>query len=193
MDVRQFFFKNRSYTPLPLAFAIIFFAYPSGSTTIVGFFLVLIGEIIRLNGVHHAGGSTRTRKVGAPGLCISGPFGYVRNPLYLGNIIIYAGVVLMAGGPFMWQLLGITVAFFFLQYSLIISLEEEILAGKFGDEYRLYFTNVPRFIPRRTSWSGHNNKTSPLTWGKTFRTERRTFQMVAIFFLFIVTKATILR
>jgi len=130
--------------------------------------------------------------VGAPALCTSGPFGHVRNPLYLGNIIIYAGVVLMAGGPFMWQLLGITVAFFFLQYGLIISLEEEILAGKFRDEYRLYLTTVPRFIPRTTSWSGHN-KTSPLTWEKTFRTERRTFQMIAIFFLFIVAKATILR
>ena len=192
MDVRQFFFKNRSYTPLPLAFAIIFFADPSGSAIIFGFILVLVGEIIRLNGVHHAGGATRTRKVGAPALCTSGPFGYVRNPLYLGNIIIYAGVVLMAGGLFMWQLLGITVAFFFLQYGLIISLEEEILTGKFGDEYRLYLTTVPRFIPRTTSWSGYN-KILPLTWGKTFRTERRTFQVAAIFFIFIVAKATILR
>ena len=192
MDVRQFFFKNRSYTPLPLAFVIIFFADSSGSATIVGFLLVLVGEIIRLNGVHHAGGATRTRKVGAPALCTSGPFGYVRNPLYLGNIIIYAGVVFMAGGPFMWELLGVTVAFFFLQYGLIISLEEEILVGKFGDEYRLYLTNVPRFIPRTTSLSGHN-ETSPLTWGKTLRTERRTFQVAAIFFLFIIAKATILR
>jgi len=192
MDVRQFFFKNRSYTPLPLAFAIIFFADPSGSAIIFGFILVLVGEIIRLNGVHHAGGATRTRTVGAPALCTSGPFGYVRNPLYLGNIIIYAGVVLMAGGLFMWQLLGITVAFFFLQYGLIISLEEEILKGKFGDEYRLYLTTVPRFIPRTTSWSG-KNKTSPTTWQKTFRTERRTFQVAAIFFIFIVAKATILR
>ena len=133
MDFRQFFFKNRSYTPLPLAFAIIFFSKPSGSATIIGFLLVLVGEIIRLNGVHHAGGATRTRKVGAPALCTSGLFGYVRNPLYLGNIIIYAGVVLVAGGPFMWQLLGITVAFFFLQYGLIISLEEEILMEKFVD------------------------------------------------------------
>ena len=192
MDFRQFFFKNRSYTPLPLAFAIIFFADPSGSATIVGFLLVLVGEIIRLNGVHHAGGATRTRKVGAPALCTSGPFGYVRNPLYLGNLIIYAGVVFMAGGPFMWQLLGITVAFFVLQYGLIISLEEEILTGKFGDEYRLYLTTVSRFIPRTTSWS-RQNKTSPITWGKTFRTERRTFQVVAIYFIFIVAKATILR
>ena len=192
MDFRQFFFKNRSYTPLPLAFAIIFFSKPSGSATIVGFLLVLVGEIIRLNGVHHAGGATRTRKVGAPALCTSGPFSYVRNPLYLGNIIIYVGVVFMAGGPFMWELLGITVAFFFLQYGLIISLEEEILTGKFGDEYKLYLTTVPRFIPRTTSWSGYN-KTSPLTWEKTLRTERRTFQVAAIFFLFIIAKATILR
>ena len=192
MDFRQFFFKNRSYTPLPLAFAIIFFSKPSGSATIVGFLLVLVGEIIRLNGVHHAGGATRTRKVGAPALCTSGPFGYVRNPLYLGNIIIYAGVVLMAGGPVMWQLLVITVSFFVLQYSLIISLEEEILTGKFGGEYKLYLTNVPRFIPRTTPWSG-NNKTSPLPWGKTLRTERRTLQVAAIFFLFIIAKATILR
>ena len=192
MDVRQFFFKNRSFTPIPLAFAIIFFADPSVSATIVGFLLVLVGEIIRLNGVHHAGGATRTMKVGAHALCTSGPFGYVRNPLYLGNIIIYAGVVLMAGGLFMWQLLGVTVAFFFLQYSLIISLEEETLTRKFGDEYKLYLITVPRFIPRGISWPGHN-KTPLLKWGETFRTERRTLQLVAIFILFIVSKATIFR
>ena len=192
MDFRQFFFKNRSYTPLPLAFAIIFFSKPSGSATIVGFLLVLVGEIIRLNGVHHAGGATRTRKVGAPALCTSGPFGYVRNPLYLGNIIIYAGVVFMAGGPFMWELLGITGAFFFLQYGLIISLEEEILSGKFGDKYRLYLTTVTRFIPRTTSWSGHNNPPT-LTWRNTFLTEHRTFQVAAIFFFFIIARVRIFR
>ena len=41
---------------------------------------------------------------------------------FLGIIIIYAGVVLVAGGPFMWQLLGITVAFFFLQYVFVYRL-----------------------------------------------------------------------
>ena len=192
MDVRQFFFKNRSYTPIPLALAIIILADPGGPVTRMGLLLLLVGETLRLNGVHYAGGATRTKKVGAPQLCTDGPFAYVRNPLYLGNIILYVGVVLIAGGTFMWQLFGVTVTFFFLQYSFIISLEEQTLADKFGEEYRSYLAAVPRLLPRIVPWPGRYG-ISPATWKKTFRTERRTLQMIAIYLLFIMVKTVISR
>ena len=51
MDIRQFFFKNRSYTPVPLALAIIYYANPGGLLTAAGIALILLGELIRLNGV----------------------------------------------------------------------------------------------------------------------------------------------
>lgn len=178
MDIRQSFFRNRSYTPIPLALAIIYYANPGGILTAVGTALIILGELIRLNGVRYAGGATRTRKVGAPALCTDGPYAYVRNPLYLGNIVIYAGIVLFAGGEKVYLLLGLTVAFFVLQYGLIISLEEETLRGKFGDSYIRYVKSVPRLIPRFSHWSG-KQQSGPSPWKKTLLTEQRSLQTLS--------------
>ena len=79
---------------------------------------ILIGELIRLNAVRYAGGATRTRNVGAPFLCTSGPYSRTRNPLYCGNIIIYTGVAFLGGGDFMWGLVLLVGFFFVLQYYL---------------------------------------------------------------------------
>ena len=97
--------------------------------------LILIGELIRINAVSHAGGITRTMNVGAPSLCTSGPYSRTRNPLYLGNMIIYLGIVLVAGGEYVFILEGIVFLYFTFQYMMIISLEEETLKKLFGDEY----------------------------------------------------------
>ncbi len=185
MDIRQFFFKNRSYTPIPLALAIIYYSSPGGVLSAVGTVLIILGELIRLNGVRYAGGATRTRKVGAPMLCTDGPYAYVRNPLYLGNIVIYAGIVLFAGGDRVWLLLGITLAFFVIQYGLIISLEEETLHRKFGRPYSQYLDSVPRLIPRLSPWSGRL-ESDPRTWKKTFRTERRSLQTLSASIILIL-------
>ena len=185
MDIRQSFFRNRSYTPIPLALAIIYYANPGGILTAVGTALIILGELIRLNGVRYAGGATRTRKVGAPALCTDGPYAYVRNPLYLGNIVIYAGIVLFAGGEKVYLLLGLTVAFFVLQYGLIISLEEETLRGKFGDSYIRYVKSVPRLIPRFSHWSG-KQQSGPSPWKKTLLTEQRSLQTLSISIILIL-------
>ena len=186
MDIRQFFFKNRSYTPVPLALAIVYYARPGGLLTAVGTGLIILGEFIRLNGVRYAGGATRTRKVGAPALCTDGPYAYVRNPLYLGNIVIYAGVVLFARGEKVPLLLLSTMAFFIFQYGLIISLEEEILREKFGESYRKYIISVPRLIPRFSPWSGRKLCGS-IPWKKTLQTERRSLQTLSISIILILS------
>lgn len=185
MDIRQFFFRNRSYTPVPFALAIIYYAEPGGALSAIGSALIVMGELIRLSGVRYAGGATRTRKVGAPILCTDGPYSYVRNPLYVGNIIIYAGIILFAGGGRVWLLLGLTLTFFFVQYGLIISLEEETLRGKFGKRYEAYVSLVPRLIPRLSPWSGRS-ESEPIPWRKTLRTERRSFQTLSTSILLIL-------
>ena len=87
MDIRNIFFKFRSYTPIPIALAIIYNSQPIIPFNILGILLIVIGEIIRINAVRYAGGATRTRNVGAPSLCTSGPYSHTRNPLYWGCLL----------------------------------------------------------------------------------------------------------
>ncbi len=151
MDIRQFFFKLRGYTPIPLAILLVAYSQPAWKPYLGGLILMGIGEALRMWGVAHAGGSTRTRKVGAPSLVTSGPFAYCRNPLYVANAVIYLGVVLLAGGQLLW--IAIALGFCALQYGLIVSLEEETLLNRFGFEYEFYRRQVPRWLPRLTPWN----------------------------------------
>jgi protein-S-isoprenylcysteine O-methyltransferase Ste14 len=160
MDIRQLFFKLRSYTPIPLLVALILTADPAPAPFLWGLGLILIGESLRLWAVAHAGGATRTRDVGAPTLVTSGPFAHTRNPLYLANAVIYLGVAFLSGGHPAW--IAAALAFVAIQYSAIVSLEEETLTGLFGVEYDFYKRHVPRWglrlprwdwsLPRRPDW-----------------------------------------
>jgi protein-S-isoprenylcysteine O-methyltransferase Ste14 len=96
MDIRNFFFKYRSYTPIPLGIMIVYFARPNNLHLSLGVLLLFVGEAIRIWAVSYAGGITRTRNVGAPKICSSGPYAFVRNPLYVGNMMMYLGVVFLS-------------------------------------------------------------------------------------------------
>ena len=187
MDLRYFLFSNRGFTPIPLVLVILYLSSFSYPYFIIGIGLIVIGESIRIYGVRFAGSATRTREVGAPSLCTSGPYSRCRNPLYLGNMIIYCGVVLMAGGQFLWPLLFIVFVFFTLQYTMIISLEEETLVKLFGNEYQLYRESVPKLFPRISPWLG-NDKRVPLTIIQTLKTEKRTLQNIIIIIILIGAK-----
>jgi protein-S-isoprenylcysteine O-methyltransferase Ste14 len=143
-----------------------------------------MGETIRIWAVSYAGGQTRTRRVGAPALCSSGPFAFVRNPLYLGNMLMYAGIVLIAGSANVWLMVATTVSFFLIQYSLIISLEEETLTLLFGEEYEEYKNNVPGVFPRISRWETRDDR-EPSNFLKTLKTERRTLQNVVLILILI--------
>jgi protein-S-isoprenylcysteine O-methyltransferase Ste14 len=184
MDIRKFFFQYRSFTPIPVALMIIYFAGANSTHRVAGIFLLLLGEGIRIWAVSHAGGATRTRDVGAPSLCTSGPYAQTRNPLYVGNMLMYVGIVLIAGMPNELFAAIVTAVFFIVQYSLIISLEEETLDKLFREEYSVYKQNVPPIFPRLKPWRGGKNR-KPATILQTLKTEKRTLQNVFLIILFI--------
>ena len=188
MNIRNFLFSNRSFTPVPIALVIIYLSDPSILYFIYGMPLILIGELIRINAVSYAGGITRTMNVGAPSLCTSGPYSRTRNPLYLGNMIIYLGIVLVAGGKYVFILGAIVFLYFAFQYMMIISLEEETLKKLFGDEYISYMTNVPRLFPKVTRWTGGLNVHKPSDLYKTIKTEKRTLQNIILILSILVIK-----
>jgi len=79
-------------------------------------------------------------------LTMTGPYAHVRNPLYLGSILIAAGfaVALMS-----WPFAAVLAAFFLLIYIPVIASEEAFLRDTFL-EFEWYCARVPRLIPRIT-------------------------------------------
>ncbi len=85
------------------------------------------------------------KKVYAENLVTSGLFGVCRNPLYVGNMLIYLGVFLLHGNPIV---MGLGIALFYFIYWCIVFAEEAYLLNKFQDAYLAYCRDVPRFIPK---------------------------------------------
>ena len=188
MDIRQFFFKYRSYTPIPIAILIIYFASEQKPYFLLGLLMLLFGESIRIWAVSYAGGKTRTRNVGAPELCTCGPYAFTRNPLYLGNMFMYIGIALVAGAPNIIFMILIIFSFFMIQYILIVSLEEETLTNLFGEAYIDYKKNVPPIFPRITPWKNKTERKRTLLL-KTLKTEKRTLQNVFLILALIFLKS----
>jgi protein-S-isoprenylcysteine O-methyltransferase Ste14 len=162
----------------------IIWAHPSVLSIAVGVCVVLTGEFIRLWGVAFAGSETRTTgPVGGTYLVTRGPFAYVRNPLYVGNILMYSGVGIMSN--VLWLFLAALV-YFIWQYSQIISLEEEYLKKTFGDEFDEYYRSVPRFIPNFRKFPGGDHNQPDLDWTSGLRSERRTLQAIGLLIVVMV-------
>ncbi len=174
------FFKYRSYTPIP--FLILMFLYEDANiwSLIAGFIVALIGESIRLWGVSWAGSETRTTgSVGGTYLIISGPFSHVRNPLYVGNILMYFGLGLMSFSIFPYLQI-VALVFFFVQYHFIIKEEENYLQKAYGESYQNYLKNVPRIFPRLTRYKAAKVEQPPFNLKEGLKSEKRTLQAFAV-------------
>jgi protein-S-isoprenylcysteine O-methyltransferase Ste14 len=84
-------------------------------------------------------------------LAESGPYAYVRNPLYIGTLAVAAGFVIASRR---WELGLLFAAVFLLIYLPVVELEEQHLRSLFP-EYADYAKSVPRLWPRR---AGHSSK-----------------------------------
>ena len=175
-NLAQIFFKYRSYTPIPFLVLMIVFIDATIYSIAVGFCIAVIGELIRLWGVNYAGSETRTTGgVGGTFLIVKGPFAHVRNPLYVGNMIIYLGLGVMSYALFPYLQIA-ALSFFALQYYLIVKIEEQYLAKTFGENFSDYVKNVPRFIPRLTKYVNENIQQPPFKLKAGLKSERRSLQ-----------------
>jgi protein-S-isoprenylcysteine O-methyltransferase Ste14 len=164
----------------------VIFANPTVMSLGVGFTFVVLGELIRFWGVAMVGAETRTTgTVGGTYLITSGPYALVRNPLYVGNMLLYAGVGIMSMALFPWLLI-VAVAWFYLQYSLIVRREEEYLAARFGTEYETYCRNVPRFFPRPVPYHSPQPPPRGTDPSEGLASERRTLQAIGLVTLALI-------
>lgn len=129
------------------------------SSDVISLLLIFFGLAVRgiVIGYAYIKRGGLNKKVYAENLVTEGMFSLCRNPLYFGNMLIYCGVFLMHGNPYV-IIFGISLYFFI--YQCIIYAEENYLETKFGVGYKQYCRDVPRWIPQiskfRTATQGMN-------------------------------------
>lgn len=169
--VGAWLFRQRGWTPIPLLVAALVLGRPTVPGWAVGLALVLAGQVLRLWAVGHIGPGSRTRGDGAWAVVQSGPYAWVRNPLYLGNGLLWTGVGAVCGPTWAAALLGLAL----VQYPAIVAWEEQNLLRSLGQPYLAYLERVPRWWPRRPEATGARPWHGPTAW----RSERSTLLALA--------------
>jgi protein-S-isoprenylcysteine O-methyltransferase Ste14 len=118
---------------LVLAFA--WLSHPDAHSLSIGLPVSVIGLLLRAWATGHLEKNTR--------LTESGPYAYVRNPLYLGTLLVAAGFVIASRR---WLLAALFAAVFLLVYLPVIELEEQHLRKLFPD-FAEYAKRVPPLWP----------------------------------------------
>jgi protein-S-isoprenylcysteine O-methyltransferase Ste14 len=187
-------FKRRTSIPLPIVAALLL--VPSGDSgsssstreLALGVLLVMAGEGLRLSAVHHIGAISRTRSDRLGPLIESGPFGLVRNPLYLGNILLWLGFTVSA--RLLW-LAPIVLVLLALEYHAIVRWEEGLLESRQGAAYQAYCERVPRWIPRLRRASRDIARPTTFSWRATIFSERGTLIAIFVGYLLLAVKARV--
>lgn len=150
----NFFFKWRNQL-FPLILVVLYLLVPplprlaghtdwEGPWTLAAGLVVAAGLCLRglVIGLRYIKRGGVDKKVYAADLVTDGMFGVGRNPLYVGNLAIYAGVFLLHGDP---RVIVTGMLLFGIIYQCIVLAEEHYLAAKFGTRYLAYCADVPRW------------------------------------------------
>jgi len=158
----RWLFRWRSYLPfvtLVLIFASFgYFSYPFGNPLLdqmwecfcllVGFAGLAVWGLVAGYVPRRTSGRSTKEQV-AETLNTTGMYSVVRNPLYLGNLLMGLSVALFLR---VWWVPLIYVLCFMLYYERIILAEERFLREKFGAEYLAWASHTPAFLPRLSQW-----------------------------------------
>ncbi len=177
VELGGFFFKYRSFTPIAWFVLLFFCRYRPSSdlhSWLPGILAMALGEGIRLWSVAVIGKESRTRGSGVARMVTGGPYGYLRNPLYVGNLLIMLGATLIS--ELVW-LVPAAVVLFFVQYVPVVLWEQKILREHFGAAYDAYCREVPAWIPCFNS--SYARKPVVYDWKGSFWSERSTFATMA--------------
>ena len=198
LKIGELFFKFRDYTPIPFIIAMFYWAAPTSSSILIGTIIAVIGELIRIYGVAYIGGVSRTRTFSTgQKLITSGPYAHVRNTLYIGNLLLSSGLVVISNVNIdnipnsNAYFLAFFVAFFFIQYIPVVLWEESNLQNIFKEEFTKYKSQVPRWIP---SLSNKTNNTDKIAgdYPMALKSEKSTLTTTVIVFLGLLFRANII-
>jgi protein-S-isoprenylcysteine O-methyltransferase Ste14 len=145
MSAPRRIYRFRNYlVSLPLIFAFAFNHYEVEADEIIwplAIVIVLAGIALRIWGQQHLHYRVGMRKQ----LTTTGPYGFVRNPLYIGNMIMCVGATIASE---LFWLIPITIFWCIGIYSTVVRYEERHLVEKYGDRYRRYLLKVPGWLPK---------------------------------------------
>ena len=153
--IGRWLFRRQGEIQIPFvlgAVALLRPEYPFGShlfdvlMDMVGLLFMVAGLGIRFWVIGYRKRGTSQRRgaeIRSSELITDGLYGYVRNPLYLGNLVIAAGVMILFFNIWLIPVFFCLVS----HYYLIIRAEEAYLEKRFGGTYRTYKQSTPRLIP----------------------------------------------
>jgi len=186
-------FRWRSYLPLLMVFLIGYALWDkaqageantwSETWGLVCFVIALAGQLIRsyTTGCVPEGTSGRnTKEQRATSLNTTGVYSLSRHPLYLGNLIVWIGIVLLFQS---FWLTTIAILIFWVYYERIMYTEEAFLESRFGDEYVQWGDRTSTFLPRFRDWKPTDR---PFSWKRTIRKEYSGFFTIVSVFSGIV-------
>ncbi len=164
-DQGNWLFRWRSYIPI-LIFPLLVVAllveqgYLTTSFQVVESYYIPFCLLIAFAGLAIRAGVIGYVPVGTSGrntteqraefLNTTGLYGMVRHPLYLGNFLIYLGIVMSV--PVWWFIL-LFALLFFIYYERIMYAEEAYLFGLYGKDYESWAEKTPAFLPRLSGWT----------------------------------------
>jgi len=105
-----------------------------------GIAFILLGQIFRVSARGYKSAHSGNGSV----LIQNGPYALVRNPMYLGILLIGLGIVMML---FNWGVLVVFLSIFAIRYLLLIFKEEKKLKVLFPRDYPAYQKMTPRLLP----------------------------------------------
>ncbi len=128
----------------PLVLCVFCFSYETELDELIwplGTSIFLLGFAFRVWAQQHI---QRHLKVSRH-LVTTGPYSFVRNPLYVGNVLMCLAAVIIS--ELLW-LIPITILWCTLVYFIVVRCEESQLLRRYGQSYRRYMLEVPRWFPR---------------------------------------------
>ncbi|HKZ74474.1 MAG TPA: isoprenylcysteine carboxylmethyltransferase family protein [Steroidobacteraceae bacterium] len=149
--IGNFLFRCRNAL-FPLAFGLVFLPGPPLfedplMALAAGALLALMGEAMRVGtiGLKYIIRGGRERRVYAEDLVTGGLYSHTRNPMYVGNLLILAGIAVASNS---WTCVIVAIPLFAFFYACIVAAEEDYLGRKFGPAFDAYVRDVPRWAVR---------------------------------------------
>lgn len=188
----NFLFKYRGHFPMALfilAVPVLYFTDYSFLSPTLYYILTAFAILVAIAGFtiraiaigtaqKNTSGRNRDKQI-ADALNTTGIYSTVRHPLYVGNYLMWIGIVIYSFN--IWFVV-LTSLLFWIYYERIMFAEERFLEKKFGKQYLNWSLEVPAFVP---SFKNYKKNVVPFSIKTILRREYSGVTATILSFLFV--------